>query len=451
MSARSAVDRWLPPPDRRARIGALALPIIGGMISQNVLNLIDTGMVGSLGDAALAAVGLGSFANFMAISFITGLSAGVQAMASRRHGEGRMGETAIPLNGGLLLAVGLGVPWAFLLWHLAPTLFPYLNSDPAVIAQGVPYLQARLVAVALVGMNFAFRGYWNGVNLSRLYMRTLIVMHVGNIALNWLLIFGNLGFPAMGAEGAGVASALATGLGTLTYFGLGWVHARKAGFLRALPQGETLKTMLRLAVPAGLQQLFFSSGYTALFWVIGQVGTAEVAAANVLLNITLVAILPGLGLGLAAASLVGQSLGAKDPDDAARWAWDVVKLGVLGMGALGLPMVLFPELFLGFFLQDPATLALAATPLRLVGATVAFDAVGLILLNAHLGAGASGTVMKASVGLQWGLGLTAAYVVGPVLGGGLLAIWCTQVGYRALQAGVFSFLWKRGSWRRIEV
>ncbi|MFT4979692.1 MAG: MATE family multidrug resistance protein, partial [Myxococcota bacterium] len=158
-------------------IGIIALPIIGGMASQNVLNLVDTAMVGSLGNAALAAVGMGSFANFMAQAFITGMSAGVQATAARRLGEGRTDETAIPLNGGLLLAVGLAIPWALLLLSQASWLFPLLSDDPAVIAIGVPYFCARLVGMAGVGSNFAFRGYWNGVNLSGLYLRTLLVMH----------------------------------------------------------------------------------------------------------------------------------------------------------------------------------------------------------------------------------------------------------------------------------
>jgi multidrug resistance protein, MATE family len=167
----------------------------------------------------------------------------------------------------------------------------------------------------------------------------------------------------------------------------------------------------------------------------------------VLLNIMLVAILPGLGLGMAAASLVGQALGAGDPDDAERWGWNVVRLAVPGMGLLGLPMALAPDLFLGLFLHDPATLALASLPLRLVGATVVLDAVGLVLLNAHFGAGASGTVMGVSIGLQRGIGLPLAYLVGPVLGGSLLVIWLTHVGYRSLQAGVFAALWRRGRWK----
>ncbi|MDH4282081.1 MAG: MATE family efflux transporter, partial [Myxococcales bacterium] len=151
-----AADHFLGvPPARRRRILALALPIIGGMLSQNVLNLVDTAMVGTLGDAALAGVGLGGFANFLLSAFILGLSAGVQAMAARRVGEGRRDETAIPLNGGLLLAVVIAIPWSVLLIALAPKYFPLLAADPSVVEQGVPYLRARLFAMFAMGMNFA--------------------------------------------------------------------------------------------------------------------------------------------------------------------------------------------------------------------------------------------------------------------------------------------------------
>jgi len=167
---------------------------MGGMVSQNVLNLVDTGMVGVLGDAALAAVGVASFANFLAIAFIMGMATGVQAMSARRKGEGRLDETAIPLNGGLLLVAVLALPASALLFWGAPALFPFLNDDPAVIELAVPYWQARLVAMVFVGMNFAFRGYWNAVDLSRLYLRTILLMHAVNIFLNYALIFGHFGF-----------------------------------------------------------------------------------------------------------------------------------------------------------------------------------------------------------------------------------------------------------------
>ncbi|MGB5223068.1 MAG: MATE family efflux transporter, partial [Polyangiales bacterium] len=247
------------------------------MLSQNVLNLVDTAMVGTLGDAALAGVGLGGFANFLFSAFILGLSAGVQAMAARRVGEGRSGETAIPLNGGLLLALGLAVPWSAVLITFAYDYFPILTSDVAVVEQGVPYLRARLVAMFAMGMNFAFRGYWNAVDKSILYMRTLIFMHIVNIFLNWVLIFGNLGAPELGAPGAGVASAIATIFGTASYFLLGRSYARDSGFLSGLPSRETLKSILRLAAPAGLQQFFFAAGMTVFLMLVARMGTPELA------------------------------------------------------------------------------------------------------------------------------------------------------------------------------
>jgi len=430
----------------------LSLPIIGGMVSQNVLNLVDTAMVGTLGAAALAAVGMASFANFMSQAFITGLATGVQAMAARRLGEGRRSETAMPLNGGLLMAVGLALPWCALLFWAAPHLFPFLNSDPAVIQEGVPYFRARLLGMAAVGMNFAFRGYWNGVNLSRLYLQTLLIMHACNIFLNYVLIFGKLGAPELGAMGAGLGTTISTWIGTAVYVVLGLKHARAAGFLRGLPDRETFRTMLRLSVPSGIQQFFFAAGFTTLFWIIGRVGTVELAGANVLINVTLVAILPGLGLGLAAASLVGQALGRGEPEDARRWGWDTVKVAVVLMGLLGLPMWLAPEWVLSIFLKDaPEALAVATLPLQLGGATIFLDGVGMVLLNALLGAGASRKVMLVSVGTQWGLFLPAAWIVGPVMGGGLVAIWIAQIAYRAIQAVTFGVIWQRARWATIRV
>lgn len=436
----------------RARVVlALALPIIGGMVSQNVLNLVDTAMVGSLGDAALAAVGMGSFANFMAQAFITGLSSGVQAMSARRKGEERLDVMAVPLNGGLLLAVLLALPLTALLLWQAPALFAALNDDPAVQQHGVPYLQVRLLGMAGIGMNFAFRGYWNGVNRSRLYLNTLLIMHTCNIALNYTLIYGHFGFPALGTTGAAIGTTVSTYVGTLTYFLLGLRHARLAGFLRGLPDQGTIRTMLRLAVPTGIQQFFFAAGYTLLFWIVGQVGTRELAAANVLINVTLVAILPGIALGIAAASLVGQALGRRDPADASRWGWDVVQVAMVGLMLLALPMIVAPDLVLGAFLHDPETLAVGRLPLQLTGAFMFLDAVGLVLLNAMLGAGATRSVLLVSTSLQWLLFLPAAYVIGPVLGLGLVAIWCAQIGQRALQAIIFAWLWRGGSWAKIEV
>jgi len=440
---------------RYKQIVALGLPIVGGMVSQNVLNLVDTAMVGTLGDAALAAVGTGSFCNFMSVAFVMGLSAGVQAMVARRFGE--LGDAAAdaddhlaePLNAALVLAIVASAPIFVAVWLLAPAIMGLLNPDPDVVAQGVPYLRVRLCAIAFVGMNFAFRGFWNAINKPAIYMRTLMVMHTANIGLNWVLIFGKLGAPAMGATGAALASALSIVLGTAVYVAQARHHA--PGFMRRRPTTAMLRRVARLSVPNGVQQLLFASGYTILFGILGRVGTAETAAANVLINVMLVAILPGIALGIAAGSLVGQALGRGDREDARRWGWDVVTVGVVGLLCLGVPMVLAPELILGVFLHDPATLAIARVPLQLVGATIWLDAVGMILSNALIGAGATRTAAVIIVSMQWLLFLPGAWLVGPTLGYGLLGIWILQVAYRTTQSAVFAAVWQRGGWLDVRV
>jgi putative MATE family efflux protein len=387
----------------------------------------------------------------MASAFITGLSAGVQAMAARRKGEGRVSETALALNGGLLLGLALALPWSLLLVLHADSLFPFLVDDPAVVEQGVPYLRMRLLAMTAMAMNFAFRGYWNGVSRSRLYMRTLILMHSCNIVLNWVLIFGKLGLPALGCTGAGLGTAISTYLGTGYYLYLGFRHARPAGFLRGCPDRRTLTTMLRLSVPAGVQHSLFAAGMTTFFWILGQVGTEELAASNVLVHLLLVAVLPGVGFGLAAASLAGQALGRGDPADATRWGWDVSRLAVVVVAVIAVPGALFPKLLLGAFIHDPVTLGLATLPLRILALGMAVDTLGTVLLNALLGVGYTRMVMTVSVTLQWGLFLPAAYLMGPVLGWGMLAVWLGQVVYRSIQAAAFAMVWHRGGWRQVEV
>jgi putative MATE family efflux protein len=450
-TARAAGSILRVPPARRKRIFGLAFPIIGGMLSQNVLNLVDTAMVGGLGDAALAGVGLGGFANFLLSAFILGLSSGVQAIAARRVGEGRRQETAIPLNGGLLVALVVAVPWSVLLIALAPQYFPLLADDPAVVEQGVPYLRARLFAMFALGMNFAFRGYWNAVDQSMLYMRTLISMHVLNIFLNWLLIFGNLGAPELGATGAGISSAIATVFGTVSYLLLGRRYANDAGFLHGLPDRQTLATIVRLAAPAGLQQFFFAAGMTVFLALVARMGTSELAATKVIIDLILVGILPGLGFGLAAASLAGQAIGRRDPQDAKQWGWDVTKIAVLIVGLLSIPAVIAPDWILRGFIHEPSTLALAENPLRLVAASLCLDSVGMVLMNALMGAGDVKRVTLIATGFQWLIFLPAVYLLGPVMGLGLVFVFAAQIGYRALQSLTFALMWERGRWQSIEI
>ena len=438
-------------PERRQRIFALSLPIIGGMISQNLFNIVDTAMVGLLGNAALAAVGLGGFIVFACQSIVLGISTGVQSVAARRRGAGQTDRPIRVLNSALLLVLCIAPILSLVLIQFVEPVYPYINSDPDVIEQGVPYLQIRLAAIMFVGMNFAFRGYWNALDLSRLYMFTLIIMHVCNIVLNYAFIFGKLGAPELGVEGAGIASALSVAIGTMTYFFLGFRHAGRYGFLRGLSTRRETASLVRISVPSGIQQLFFAASFVVMFVIIGMIGTAELAVANVLITVTLFAILPGLALGLACTTLVSEAMGKRDPEDAYQWGWDVAKVGVVMLTILGLPMWVAPDFVSSLFLHDEATKELARWPMRVVGLSMPIEGLGFAFMHGLLGAGDSRRVMLVSISVQWILFLPLAYLLGPVLGFGLLAVWLLQGGSRTLQSMAFLASWRSRSWQKITV
>ena len=436
---------------RRHRIFGLALPIVGGMVSQNLLNIVDTAMVGYLGDSALAAVGLGGFVAFMCQALILGISTGVQSTAARKKGEGRIDRAAAILNTAIVLVLVVAPIFSIVLIQIVPTLFPYLNSDASVIERGVPYMEWRLGAIVFVGINFAFRGYWNALDMSRVFMTTLIMMHVCNIVLNYILIFGKFGAPAYGVTGAGIASAISMAIGSAIYVFLGYKHIAKDGFLKRLATREETSSLIRISLPAGLQQLFFSAGMVAMFWIVGKIGTPEVAALNVLITVLLFAILPGLAMGLACATLVGQALGRGDADDAYQWAWDVSKMTVILMTVLGIPMWLMPDLVSSIFIHEAETRELARWPMRLVGFTMPIEAMTFTFMHALLGAGDARRVMMVGVGNQWLLFLPLAYLFGPVLGFGLFSIWLLQGGTRTLSAFLYVTMWRGRHWQRIVV
>lgn len=436
---------------RLKRILLLALPVMAGMLSQNIMSLIDMLMVGRLGNAALAAVGFGGFVVFMCTAITLGIATGVQAMCARRKGAGRTLDLAAPLNAGLLVMMVGGPLWSLLLFVLTPSLFPMLVSDPEVAELATPYVQWRMLAITFVGVNFAFRGYWTAINLTRIYLGTLLLMHAVNIVLNYGLIFGVLGLPQLGVTGAGVGTLIATGFGSAVYMAIAWRVGRAHGFLRVFLRRDEWRSFARISIPYGVQQLLFAIGFTVLYWIIATIGTRELAAASVLVNVTLVALLPGIGLGIAAATLVGQALGRGDPKDAARWAWEVAAVSMVGLSLLGVPMWVAPETLLGAFITDPSTVAVARLPMQIVGLTMAIEALGLVLMHSLHGAGDSRRAMTVAIGLQWGIFLPVAYLLGPVFGGGLLSIWLAQLGYRLVQALIFAKLWKGGAWQHIRV
>ena len=432
-------------------VWGIALPIMGGMMSQNVLNLVDIGMVGRLGDSALAATGIGSFTNYLAISFIIGLSAGVQALAARRLGEGKKSETAVPLNGGLMLALIMGIPLCIVLILATPYAFTFLTADPEVRELGIPYLQVRIASMMAVGMNFSFRGYWSAIHMTGVYLRTLLIMHAINIFLNWVLIFGNLGAPELGVFGAGLATTISLYIGTALYFYFAVRHASDKGFLRAIPPRGVLWQQFRLSLPSSLQQLFFSAGLVTLVWIVGRIGTAEVAAINILMTFHITAMLPAFGIALAATTLVGNALGREDVDDAAAWGWNCAALTFVYGATMSLILIPLADPILAVFLTNEETRRLAYLPMVLWAIMISFDTAGMVLMNALIGAGDTRRSMWISVIWQWFFFLPLAFLIGPVLGFGLLGVWIVNGFYRVGQSINCATQWAGRKWTHIRI
>jgi len=326
-----------------------------------------------------------------------------------------------------------------------------INSDPDVVKHGVAYLDARLLGIMAVGMNFSFRGYLSAIKMTHFYFKTLIIMHSINILLNYLLIFGNWGFPELGTQGAGLGTSISMFGGTLMYFFLTIRFTSQYGFGLHLPTKETLIQVIKISLPSSAQQLFFAMGFTTLFWIVGKIGTAELAAANVLTTLTLVAILPSIAFGMSSATLIGQALGRKEPEDAYQWAWDTSKIAMLSISILSIPMILIPELILSVFLHEAHVIEVAKIPLQLVGIAIVIDAVNLVLMSSLQGAGATKITMVVSVVCQWVIFLPLAWFIGPYMGMGLTALWLTQGLYRLLQAAWFIQLWRKKEWMHIKL
>jgi putative MATE family efflux protein len=287
--------------------------------------------------------------------------------------------------------------------------------------------------------------------MTGVYLRTLLIMHAINIFLNWVLIFGNLGAPELGVFGAGLATTFSLYIGTVLYFFFAIRHASDKGFLHRIPSRSTLWQQFRLSLPSSLQQLFFSAGLVTLIWIVGRIGTAEVAAVNVLMTFHITAILPAFGIALASTTLVGNALGRGDKEDAARWGWNGSALTFLYGIVLSIILIPFANPILGVFLTNPETRQLAYLPMILWALMISFDTMGMVLMNALIGAGDTHRAMRISIIWQWVFFLPLAFLAGPVLGFGLVGVWIINGFYRVGQAINCAYQWNSGKWANIKI
>lgn len=439
----------LPRRVRTRRILKLALPIMGGMLSQSVLNLVDAALVGTLGEVALAGVGVGGYAMFIATALVMGLSSGVQSQVARRYGARHFNQILAPLYTGLMIAVLITLPLMFIGHQQAAFITGWISQDHAVQNVSAHYFAIRILTLLPIALNLCFRGYWNGIHQSGTYFKIILMMHALNIPLSIWLIYGGAGIPALGAEGAALGTTISVWIGALIWSATTWRHAQQSTPLQFAPERRLLWRVISLAAPNSFQQLMFAMGYAVLFWILGHINAASVAVGHVLVNLSLLLILPGVGLGMAATTLVGHAIGAQQINEAHRWGWDVVRVAFFTLALLALPMLLAPDTILSLFLHHQDLIDLGRLPLQLTGAMIALDATAIVLNQALLGAGAHRKVMQLQLITQWVCFLPAAWWIGLHLGYGLEGIWWTQLGYRLLNSALFALIWQQKRWLQL--
>lgn len=437
--------------ERAATIARLAFPVTIALGSTLVMSLVDLAMVRPLGSHATAAVGMAVFANTLILAFVVGAGPAVQGLVARRRGAGSTEAKCLPLNAGIWAVLMVGAPLTVLVYALAPLFVSVISSDPEVTKIAVPFLRTLYTGIIAAGLNSVFKGFWTGMERPDVYMKIVLFINVLNFLGNYVLITGRWGFPAMGATGAAVSTALSLYVGCTINFILGWLRYRPEGFLKARPDTPLVVRIIKLGLPATVLDFFLGAGMLVYYWIVGQIGTAELAAMNVQLRVGMIFSFLAGAVGNASATLVSRSVGAGDPSGASAWGWDSAKLAFLVLTLVTLPLVLFPRYFLSIFLSDPHTLEIAVVPWQL--STGLSGILSLITIFAYtlVSVGDGSRVVSTLVGTQWLIFLPAVWIVGPYLHYGLLQIVIVQVLYGAFAEALVVGFWVGGRWKSVRI
>jgi MATE family multidrug resistance protein len=435
-------------------ITALATPVALANVSQTLMGLIDTLMVGQLGHVELAAVGVATLLFSAVAMTLKAVDTAVQTFTARRVGGGRPREVGAVLVTALSLVLLVGGVMSGLGLQGAGGLMGLINRDPRVAELGQAYLRWRFIGLVPLLVFFMVRGVFDGIGATRIGMLVGIGMNLVNALLNWLLIFGKLGLPALGVRGAAIASSLAAALAADVILMLALRPAVRRPyrlFYRRNLDPTLLLPFLRLAWPLAVQSLAILLALLIFFVVLGLISTVAVAAGNVVLRIAALSFMPGLGVGVAVQTLVSQALGRQDRQAAVRVGWGGVGLAMILMGSCGLVFLAVPDRLLQLFTTSEELVAAGTPILHLMGLIQLVVAVGLTLAGALRGAGATRLVMM--VDLMSGLLLVppTAYFFGVVLGGGLLGAWLALLLWFSLYAAGMTYWFVRGDWQGIEV
>lgn len=433
-------------------ITVMATPVVLANLSQTLMGLVDTLMVGRLGEAPLAAVGLATLLFSALAMSIKHADVAAQTITARRVGQGRDGEVGAVLATAVavVVAVGLllmlvGLAWPDFLMRL-------VSTDPRVRDLGVDYLRYRYAGMLPLLVFFMVKAVFDGIGWTRIGMGVGIGMNLANVGLNYVLIFGKLGAPAMGVAGAALASTLSAAVAAAVILGFALKTSTRRRFrilARSNFHTELIGPFVRLGWPPAVQTLGNILALLMFFFILGRISTLAVAAGNVVFRIMALSFMPGIGVSVAVQTLVGQSLGRRDVRGAKRATWGGVGLSVLFMGAFGVAFLAAPGSFLKLFSTSADLVAAGKPALRILGAVQVIDAVGLTLAGALRGAGATRLVMMVDIISGFGLLPPLTYLFGVVLEGGLVGAFLAVLTWFTLYAVGMTVFYFRSHWEDI--
>jgi MATE family multidrug resistance protein len=432
-------------------ISRLGAPLIGFFFIQNAASLASLAIVGRLGDAALAGVGGANAVFAVVLALLFGFDTGVQAISSRATGAGAGDRLGAVLTDGVAGSAMLGAVLAAATWWFGPRIMALILSDPTAVAAGSAFIQGLAASLLFLGVTIPINAMWIGSGRPGITFLITLLLAPVQIGLTVLLVQGAGPVPALGTVGAGLAGSLSTlaGIGLQLFFVLRLRPLE--GFFSAPPRLAGIGAVATIGWPVSAQQSLLQLGFMGAFVIVAKLGTSPAAVANVLVSLTLLPMQSVTGLGIAAATLVGQTLGRGDEDEARRWGWRTSVVGVLLTAPLGLAVFLAPEPVLSLFLRDPSTLALAIWPAKVLGLGVGLDAVGRVLCYALRGAGATKWAAGVPFLSQWLIQLPLMWWVGVTLGLGILGVTFVQTGLAGLDGVILALVWAGRSWTRVRV
>ncbi len=426
----------------RRRVWGLAGPVIGENCFETLLGIIDTLLVAGLGAVAIAGVGSALQVMFFMISALSALAIGSAVLVAQAVGAGDTARAGRLGRQSLIWSVLFSIPLSFCGFLLSRPIIGLFGLEPQVAQIGVQYLQVTMGTVVVLVALFIGGGVLRGAGDARTPLRVTALANLVNVPLAYGLIYGHFGLPALGPVGSAWATFAARSLALALLLAALWrgrngVTISGGGAWR--PDFGVARQVLRIGIPAALEQVLATSAFLALALVVARLGTGVLAAQRITFNALSLAFLPGIGFGIAATALVGQSVGGRRIADGAAAARVATRWAVIWMSAIAVLLIIFAPQVFALFTSNAAVIAEGVPGLRVLALTQPFWAVLFVQAGALRGTGntrfpllVTGSSIWASVGLALALIET--------LGGGLVSIWAA---FLAL-APVMSFLmWRR--------